>query len=88
MQSSDTTTGELPAQVMVSVFVLMSKSMVATTVPAAFFTVVVPLIAEAFKSTVPAVVKQTAEPFFIVLVAVSTCGLLRSIAMIILTPLL
>ena len=53
-QSIDTTTGEAPTQVMVSVRAVMSPSAVATVVPAAFFTVVaccalsIPVAAVAF----------------------------------------
>jgi hypothetical protein len=38
-QSSDTTTGEPPVQVMVTVRAVVSATMVATVVPAPFFTV-------------------------------------------------
>jgi hypothetical protein len=85
-QSIDTTTGEPPTQVMVSVRAVMSTTTVATVVPAAFFTVTG--TARLSLETGPlTVVKQTAEPFFTVSVAVVASGLLVSISISIFTPL-
>jgi hypothetical protein len=84
-QAIDTTTGEAPAQVMVSVRAGMSATTVATVVPAAFFTVNVEVVAAV--ELEPVIVQHTVESFFQVEVMVIVGRLLMSISSRNLTPL-
>ena len=69
-QSSDTTAGEPPVQVMVMVRAVVSPTTVATVVPAPFFKVE---LVTPFEYR-PVVLRHTVEPFFMVMVVVMAGG--------------